>query len=122
MVLHQHTTLSKRRCFSSRNELWVSFEKLFPMGTSNWMVRLHLQVLWEQDFDTPRGQWGLLEGSTAGLLQESQPNLVCIVPYNVSAWQGSRSNNNHMHKSKHMTQNRKLGLSLAKSSFSFAKR
>lgn len=112
MVLHQHTTLfSERRSFSSRNELWVSFEKLFPVGTSSWMVRLLLQVHWEQDFDIPQGQLGLLEGNIAGLLQESQPNLVCIVPDNASAWQGSWSNNNHINKSKHMTQDRKLGLS-----------
>lgn len=115
-------TYFSERCFSCRNEFWVSFEKLSPVGTSSWMVRLHLQVLWEQDFDTLRGQSGLMEGNTAGLLQESQPNLVCIVPDNVSASQGSRSNNNHINKSKHMTQDRKLGLSLAKSSFSFAKR
>lgn len=110
MGLHQHPTLfSEQRSFSSRNEFWVSFEKLFPVGTSSWMVRLHLQVHWEQE--TPGGNLGLLEGNIAGLLQESQPNLVCIVPDNVSAWQGSQSNNNHINKSKHMTQDRKLGLS-----------
>lgn len=78
MVLPQHTTLfSEQRSFSSRNELWVSFEKLFPAGISRCMVRLHLQVHWEQE--TPRGQLGLLEGNVAGLLQESQPNLVCAL-------------------------------------------
>ena len=83
---------------------------------------LPLQVPREQDYDTPLGQLGSLEGGTAGLLQENLPNLECIVPDNVPAWQDSRSSNNYINKSKHMTQDRKFGLFLAKSPFSFAKR
>ena len=58
-------------------------------------VTLHLQVPWEQDSDTHLGQLGSLEGGTAGLLQENLPNLECIIPDKVPAWQISRSSSNY---------------------------
>lgn len=86
-----------------------------------WSVTLHLRVPREQDYDTPLGRLGSLEGGTAGPLQENLSNLECVVPDNVPAWQDSQSRNNYINKSKHMTRARKFGLFLAKSPFSLAK-
>lgn len=102
----------------------MPFEKLFPVDTRGspvvWSVTLPLQVPWEQDCDSPLGQLGLLEGGTAGLLQENLPSLQWIVPDNVPAWQDSRSSNSYINKPKHMTQDRKFGL-LGKIPFLFCK-
>lgn len=80
-----------------------------------WSVALPLQVPRERDDDTPLGS---LEGGTAGLRQENLPNLERVIPVSVPAWQDSRSSNDYKDKSKHMTQDRKFGLFLAKSPFS----
>lgn len=84
-----------------------------------WSVTLPLQR-GEQDCDSPLGQLGLLEGSTAGLLQENLPNLQWIIPNNVPAWQDSWSSTSYINKPKHMTQDRKCGF-LSKIPFLFCK-
>lgn len=70
-----------------------------------WWVTLPLQVPGEQDDDTPLGQ-------------ENLPNLECVVPDSVAAWQNSWSSDDYINKPKHMTQDRKFGFFLAKSPFS----
>lgn len=50
-------------------------------------------------------------------MHQNLPNLECIIPDNLPAWQDSRSSNNYTNKSKHMTQGRKFGLFLAKPPF-----